>query len=141
MAVGRTTFSPAHGPCVAATDMVRKPFGPIRPNVDSTAVTPRILVSVVGHWVAASPFWLGTSRRVFLKVSLPLEATGPNRFGARVLHYLRGHASPVLELTLLYRCSHLALLRRSPLPIPLAQCPSRIPAWYGVALRPGDGHC
>jgi len=41
----------------------------------------------------------------------------------------------------LYWCSNLALLRRSPLPTPLVQCPSRIPGWCGVALRPADGRC
>jgi len=34
----------------------------VSPNVESTAVARRIPVSVVGHWVAASPVWLGTPR-------------------------------------------------------------------------------
>ena len=34
----------------------------VSPNVDSTAVTRRIPVSIVDHWVAASPVWLGTPR-------------------------------------------------------------------------------
>jgi len=36
-------------------------------------------------------------------------------------------------------CSNLALPRCSPLPTPLAQCPSRVPAWFGVVFRPSDG--
>jgi len=41
----------------------------------------------------------------------------------------------------LYRCSNLALPRRSLLPTPWVQCPSRVPAWCGVTLRLADGCC
>jgi len=79
---------------VAATDMVSKPFGPIRASLSQLLVTgstpiPLSLINLSYH-----------PRRVLLEVLQLREASSPDGFGAGVVHELLGHDSPLLEWTL-----------------------------------------